>query len=183
VGLYTRRQLLLLFALAAAAGLGLAIGHWRARHPLAVEHVESLDRGRGPIAAGRAIVPVGASPRRNAGLARAAGETDIYTALGPVPASRPVPPSAEPGRPGAPPRPRKPGRALPGDPPPAPIDINQASVEDLTRLPGVGPALASRIVKARADGGPFTRVDDLRRVRGVGPAALERLRAHVTVAE
>jgi competence protein ComEA len=40
------------------------------------------------------------------------------------------------------------------------------------RLPGVGPALAARIVAAR----PFAEVDDLRRVRGLRTVLLERLR-------
>jgi len=56
-----------------------------------------------------------------------------------------------------------------------PLDVNRATEPELARLPGVGPALASRIVAAR----PFADVDDLRRVRGIRPATLERLRAHV----
>lgn len=45
----------------------------------------------------------------------------------------------------------------------------------LETLPGIGPALAARIVAAR----PFHDVDDLLRVRGIGPATLERLRSAV----
>jgi DNA uptake protein ComE-like DNA-binding protein len=64
------------------------------------------------------------------------------------------------------------------DPAPAlrPLDLNRATEPELARLPGVGPALASRIVAAR----PFADVDDLRRVKGVRRATLERLRSHVT---
>lgn len=62
-------------------------------------------------------------------------------------------------------------------PPAAPLDVNRASEWELARLPGVGPALAARIVAAR----PFDEVDDLRRVRGLRPAALERLRPFVTI--
>ncbi len=58
----------------------------------------------------------------------------------------------------------------------APLDVNRATEPELTRLPGVGPALASRIVAAR----PFADVDELRRVKGVRRATLERLRPHVT---
>lgn len=56
------------------------------------------------------------------------------------------------------------------------ISINSASRRDLDTLPGIGPALAERIVDAR----PFASVDDLQRVRGIGPATLERLRSRVT---
>jgi competence ComEA-like helix-hairpin-helix protein len=61
-----------------------------------------------------------------------------------------------------------------------PIDLNRTTVEELTRLPGVGPALAARIVEAR-DARPFTSVEDLRRVRGLGQSTLERMRPLVTV--
>lgn len=55
------------------------------------------------------------------------------------------------------------------------VSINAASTRELETLPGIGPALAGRIVDAR----PFASVDDLERVRGIGPATLERLRSRV----
>jgi competence protein ComEA len=63
-----------------------------------------------------------------------------------------------------------------------PIDINRAGVEELQRLPGIGPKLSQRIVDERGKG-PFKTVDDLRRVSGIGPKTLERLRPHVTVGD
>jgi competence ComEA-like helix-hairpin-helix protein len=63
---------------------------------------------------------------------------------------------------------------------PVPVDLNRASAEALQELPGVGPALARRIVEARA-AAPFRSVEDLARVRGIGPVAVERLRGRVTV--
>jgi competence ComEA-like helix-hairpin-helix protein len=63
----------------------------------------------------------------------------------------------------------------------APLDLNLASAADFERLPGVGPALAARIVDTRAREGPFGTVDDLRRVRGVGAATLARLRPLLAV--
>ncbi len=63
---------------------------------------------------------------------------------------------------------------------PAVLDLNRASAEELETLPGVGPALAARIVTARQER-LFTSVEDLERVPGIGPATLQRLRPHLTV--
>ena len=60
------------------------------------------------------------------------------------------------------------------------IDVSRAGVEELQRLPGIGPALAERIVAARQEQ-MFTSVDDLVRVRGIGEATVERLRPLATV--
>lgn len=60
------------------------------------------------------------------------------------------------------------------------VHINSASAADLQSLPGVGPALAQKIIMERQQA-RFTSVDDLRRVPGIGKAKLERLRALVEV--
>ncbi len=61
-----------------------------------------------------------------------------------------------------------------------PVDVNVADVRTLDELPGVGPATAAAIVAEREQHGPFVSVDDLLRVPGIGPAKLERLRDSVT---
>jgi competence protein ComEA len=62
----------------------------------------------------------------------------------------------------------------------APLDLNRADTLALQALPGVGPALARRIVASRSES-RFRTVDDLLRVRGIGPATLSRLRPLVAV--
>ena len=62
-----------------------------------------------------------------------------------------------------------------------PIDLNAAGVEALVRLPRIGPALAQRIVEDRRLRGPFGTVEDLDRVPGIGPATLAALRPLVLV--
>jgi len=60
--------------------------------------------------------------------------------------------------------------------PPSPLDPDRATAAELEALPGIGPALAARIVAKRDSLHGFRGVDDLRKVRGIGPATLERLR-------
>ncbi|MCM8748324.1 ComEA family DNA-binding protein [Thermomicrobiaceae bacterium CFH 74404] len=61
------------------------------------------------------------------------------------------------------------------------IDINAASADELETLPGIGPALAERIVAYRTEHGPFQSVDELARVRGISPRMVDELRDLVTV--
>ena len=57
----------------------------------------------------------------------------------------------------------------------APIQINRASVEELQRLPRVGPVLAARIVAWRESHGPLRGVDDLQKIQGIGANTAARL--------
>jgi competence protein ComEA len=58
------------------------------------------------------------------------------------------------------------------------ININAASIEELERLPGIGPALASRIIEHRRKHGYFRRPQDIIIVRGMS-AKLYRRIAHL----
>ena len=66
-------------------------------------------------------------------------------------------------------------------PPAAPIDLNQATIEQLQQLPGIGPATAKAIVRFREKSGPFRRVEDLLAIRGISKARLEKLRPYLTI--
>jgi competence protein ComEA len=53
------------------------------------------------------------------------------------------------------------------------VDVDRASMQELMRLPRVGPSLAKAIVADRERRGPFGRLEGLDRVVGVGPALLQ----------
>lgn len=61
------------------------------------------------------------------------------------------------------------------------VNINTANATQLTQLPGVGPAIAQKIIDYRTANGPFTSVDDLTRVPGIGAAKLAQIKSHARV--
>lgn len=66
---------------------------------------------------------------------------------------------------------------------PTPLNVNTANAERLQTLPGIGPALAERIVADREAHGPFRTPEDLLRVPGIGPKRWERIRPLVQLTE
>ncbi len=63
------------------------------------------------------------------------------------------------------------------------INVNSADLGELDLLPGIGPALGQRIIDYRTEHGDFASVDDLTRVSGIGPRTLDRLRPLVTLGD
>lgn len=61
------------------------------------------------------------------------------------------------------------------------VNLNTADASTLESLPGIGPALAQRIIDHRSEHGPFPSVEALTDVAGIGPAILDQLRDLVTV--
>lgn len=68
-------------------------------------------------------------------------------------------------------------RATPDDP----VFLNEATVTDLRRLPGIGEKRAQAILELRAKLGRFRQIEELLRVRGIGRAMLKKLRPLVRV--
>ena len=157
--LYTRRQILVLLILLAIAGFGLAVGHWRRARPDAVDYLEQLDRA-----------PV---PSSNLTAPRSGDGAPAPTSSEPEPRHK---------RRRKEPRESERPRGAPADALAETIDVNRATTIELTSLPGIGPALARRIVDTRDADGPFAPVDELARVRGMSARKVEKLRAFVTIA-
>lgn len=61
------------------------------------------------------------------------------------------------------------------------VDINRATVEELTKLQGVGEGLAQRIVAERQKNGPFKTTEDLMRVSGIGQKKFDQLKDNIRV--
>ena len=67
-------------------------------------------------------------------------------------------------------------------PEPLLIDINTAS-EELDQLPGIGAAIAQRIVDYRQANGPFASIEEIMEVKGIGEATFADIRDSITVGE
>lgn len=156
---YSRPQLTLLLLLAAILLLGLGVREWRAGFPGVAERLERFDHEDPPP-------PIPPAPRPR-----------VAPRWSPTrEASAPPPPPAR----GTQAR-QTPPPVAPADP--RPLNINQATVDQIARLPGVGPSLARRIVDERVRLGRFDSPEGLRGVLGLGPRKLAALRDLVTVGE
>ncbi len=61
------------------------------------------------------------------------------------------------------------------------VNINKASVEEMTQLQGIGPAYAQRIVQYREQNGPFKDSQDLMKIKGIGPKKWEMIKDSISV--
>lgn len=63
------------------------------------------------------------------------------------------------------------------------IDINHASAEELTMLPGIGAKIAENIVTYRYIHGTFENIAQLKEVKGIGDARFQSIMNYVTIGE
>lgn len=61
------------------------------------------------------------------------------------------------------------------------ININYADEGELDKLPGVGPAMAKRIIEYRQTQGLFQSIEDLKKVRGIGEAKFTKLKDKIMI--
>ncbi|WP_159559726.1 ComEA family DNA-binding protein [Streptococcus halichoeri] len=61
------------------------------------------------------------------------------------------------------------------------ININQATLADLTQIPGVGEKRAQEILTVREQLGGFNKLEDLKKVSGIGPKMIEKLKDEITI--
>jgi competence protein ComEA len=59
------------------------------------------------------------------------------------------------------------------------VNVNQADWPELMQLPGVGRTLAERLIAEREERGEFQSVEELTRVDGIGPRTIERIRPYL----
>jgi competence protein ComEA len=166
--------------LARTRGIARTVASWRWTGPIlrcvlaALGLVVLAAIGRSAIAGGAsapsvalATGPSAASPSATA-IATTATPTPTAPAVAAESASHDAGPasSAPPAR-----------RATPDDP----VFLNQAALDDLRRLPGVGPKRAQAILALRQRLGRFRQVEDLLKVKGIGRSTLKKLRPLVRV--
>ncbi len=61
------------------------------------------------------------------------------------------------------------------------VSLNSATAAELESLPGIGPALAGRIIEHRNRYGAFRRIEDIQEVPGIGAGRFEKLKGRLTL--
>ena len=59
------------------------------------------------------------------------------------------------------------------------IRLNSASLEELDKLDGVGPAIAQRIIDYRTENGGFKSVEEIKLVPGIGDKMFEKIKNEI----
>jgi len=61
------------------------------------------------------------------------------------------------------------------------VNINKATQTELETLPGIGPAMALRIIEHREENGNFENIEDIKNVKGIGDAKFENIKNNICV--
>lgn len=61
------------------------------------------------------------------------------------------------------------------------ININKATQTELETLPGIGPAIATKIINYRDENGKFATIEDIKKVNGIGDSKFENIKDLISV--
>lgn len=61
------------------------------------------------------------------------------------------------------------------------VNINKATQTELETLPGIGPAMALRIIEHREENGDFENIEEIKNVKGIGDAKFENIKNNICV--
>jgi len=61
------------------------------------------------------------------------------------------------------------------------VNINKATQTELETLPGIGPAMALRIIEHREQNGNFEKIEEIKNVKGIGDAKFENIKNNICV--
>lgn len=61
------------------------------------------------------------------------------------------------------------------------VNINTANEKELDTLPGIGPAMAQRIIEYRETEGAFQSIEDIKKIRGIGEAKFAKLKDKICI--
>jgi competence protein ComEA len=60
-----------------------------------------------------------------------------------------------------------------------PVNINQATLKELSSLPGIGKKRANNIIAYREKNGKFSSIEDVKKVEGIGKDTIEKIKDHI----
>ena len=61
------------------------------------------------------------------------------------------------------------------------VSINNASIQELQNLPGIGEAKAKDIITYREQNGPFKSIEDIKNVSGIGESLFAKIKDYITL--